>query len=269
MKKNFLILIWTAICFIVLLPILVLIINSFKTETQLFNQKTFFLFIPTLQNYTDLLTDKKFSTYFFNSLIIGVLATCFTLILGSMAAYGLKEIEFKFKQHLLITTLVLRILPPAILIIPVFYLWNLIGIADTQMGLIVIYIALNIPFVIWILYAFLDTIPKSLIEAAKIDGCNHFKIYTTLILPLIKPGLIAAGIFVFRVCWNEFILALILTNRYSRTLPVYMSLFISEHNIAWGEIMAMGVLVTIPSILILIIAYKYIVTGFSFGGIKG
>lgn len=269
MTKKVSLLIWSMICFVIIAPVIILILSSFKNESQIFNRQTLLFFMPTFQNYATLFSASSFLTYFFNSLIIGVFSTVITLLIGSMAAYGLKCIEFKFTHHLLVGSLILRILPPAILIVPIFYIWNFLGIADTKIGLILVYIALNIPFVIWIIYAFLDSISKSLIDAAKIDGCTHWQLYSTIIVPLIKPGLIAAGIFVFRVCWNEFILALILTNRYTRTLPVYMSLFISEHNIAWGEIMAMGVIVTIPSLIVLVVAYKYIITGFFFGGIKG
>ena len=192
------------------------------------------------------------------------MATLSCLLLGSMLAYALKKMSFKYQRVLLITTLCLRVLPPAVLVVPIFILWSSLHIADTQFGLIIIYIGLNIPFVTWIIYSFLDQFPPSLEDAAKVDGCTHWQFYYTILIPMIKPGLIAAGIFVFRVCWNEFILALILTNRYTRTLPVQLSLYMSEHNIAWGELMAMGTLIAIPAIVILLGATRYIVTGFSF-----
>ena len=267
--KYFSYLYWIPLCFIISSPILILFMSSFKTETQLFNDPLTFFFLPTIQNYEALLSSQRFASYFINSLITGCSATVISLLLGSMFAYGMTQFSFRHKKKVLVSTLLLRMIPPAILIVPIFYSWNFVGIADTRFGLTLIYIALNLPFVIWMLLGFFKSIPKSMTESAIIDGCNHWDIYSKIIIPFIRPGLAAAGIFVFRVCWNEFILALILTNRYTRTLPVQLSLFISEHDIAWGEIMAMGSIIAIPSIIIVAIAAKYIVNGLTTSGLKG
>ena len=129
--------------------------------------------------------------------------------------------------------------------------------------------AINLPFVIWILQSFIQQVPIQLEEAARVDGANPFQVFFLIVLPVIKPGLAAAAIFTFRIAWNEFILALVLTNRATRTTPVHISLFLTEHNIDWGQIMAMGMLIAIPPIIFTFVASKQIITGMTAGAVKG
>jgi len=229
-------------CFFLLAPIFIMFQTSFKVETQIFSVPPVWIFFPTIQNYTDVLVMDRFSRYLTNSLIVGVVSTLFTLTFGGMAAYALVRFKFMGKGVISITTLLLRMLPPAVLAVPVFVIWNDWNLLDKRTGLILVYVAMNLPFTIWILYGFIAQIPKELEEAAVIDGCNPYQVFFRVVLPLIRPGLAAAAIFTFRIAWNEFILSLVLTNRYTRTLPVATSLFLTDHGIQWGKIMAMGTL---------------------------
>ena len=153
-----------------------------------------------------------------------------------------------------------------------YYLDNSIPpdfLLDKRTGLILVYVAMNLPFTIWILYGFIAQIPKELEEAAVIDGCNPYQVFFRVVLPLIRPGLAAAAIFTFRIAWNEFILSLVLTNRYTRTLPVATSLFLTDHGIQWGKIMAMGTLIALPPLIFTFIAARQIITGLTAGAVKG
>jgi multiple sugar transport system permease protein len=256
-------------CFFLLAPIFVMFQTSFKVETQIFSVPPVWIFFPTIQNYTDVLVMDRFSRYLTNSLIVGVVSTLFTLTFGGMAAYALVRFKFMGRGVISITTLLLRMLPPAVLAVPVFVIWSDWNLIDKRTGLILVYVAMNLPFTIWILYGFIAQIPKELEEAAVIDGCNPYQVFFRVVLPLIRPGLAAAAIFTFRIAWNEFILSLVLTNRFTRTLPVATSLFLTDHGIQWGKIMAMGTLIALPPLLFTFIAARQIITGLTAGAVKG
>jgi len=256
-------------CFFLLAPIFVMFQTSFKVETQIFSVPPVWIFFPTIQNYTDVLVMDRFSRYLTNSLIVGVVSTLFTLTFGGMAAYALVRFKFMGRGVISITTLLLRMLPPAVLAVPVFVIWSDWNLIDKRTGLILVYVAMNLPFTIWILYGFIAQIPKELEEAAVIDGCNPYQVFFRVVLPLIRPGLAAAAIFTFRIAWNEFILSLVLTNRFTRTLPVATSLFLTDHGIQWGKIMAMGTLIALPPLIFTFIAARQIITGLTAGAVKG
>ena len=250
-------------------PIVVMFATSIKLQTQIFNTGIHFIFTPTLQNYRDVLNEGGFTRYLTNSLIVGVVSTVITLVLGCMAAYGLARFRFAGRTTVAYTTLLLRTVPLAVLAVPVFMIWNEAGIINSLSGLILLYVAVNLPFTIWLLYGFIAQVPIELEEAAKMDGCGPIQVFYLVVLPLIKPGLAAASIFTFRIAWNEFILALVLTDRATRTLPVAASLYITDIGVDWGRIMALGSLIAIPPLVFTFIAARQIITGLTAGAVKG
>lgn len=250
-------------------PIVVMFATSLKLQTQIFNTGINFIFTPTLQNYRDVLNEGGFTRYLTNSLIVGVVSTLITLVLGCMAAYGLARFRFAGRTTVAYTTLLLRTVPLAVLAVPVFMIWNEAGIINSLSGLILLYVAVNLPFTIWLLYGFIAQVPIELEEAAKMDGCGPVEVFYLVVLPLIKPGLAAASIFTFRIAWNEFILALVLTDRATRTLPVAASLYITDIGVDWGRIMALGSLIAIPPLVFTFIAARQIITGLTAGAVKG
>lgn len=252
-----------------LFPIYVMVLTSFKVQTQIFAKAPEWLFVPTLSNYAAVLGEDRFGRYLANSLIVGLVSTVLTLLIGSMAAYALSRFRFLGRGAFSIGTLLLRTIPPAVLTVPVFVIWSEWGLVDGLSGVILVYVALNLPFTIWVLFAFIDQVPTELEEAAAMDGCGPFRVFFTIILPLIRPGLAAAGIFTFRVAWNELILSLVLTNRFSRTLPVAASLYITDVGVEWGKIMAIGTLIALPPLVFTFIAAKQILTGLTAGAVKG
>ena len=250
-------------------PIVVMFATSLKLQTQIFNTGINFIFTPTLQNYRDVLNEGGFTRYLSNSLIVGVVSTIITLVLGTMAAYGLVRFRFRGRHTVAYTTLLLRTVPLAVLAVPVFMIWNEAGIINSLSGLVLLYVAVNLPFTIWLLYGFIAQVPIELEEAARIDGCGPIQVFFKVVLPLIKPGLAAASIFTFRIAWNEFILALVLTDRATRTLPVAASLYITDIGVDWGRIMALGSLIAIPPLVFTFIAARQIITGLTAGAVKG
>ena len=258
------------LCFMALGPIVLMLLTSLKLKVDIFNDVSTFIFMPTLKNYSSVLHDPSLMRYLGNSLYVGLISTAFTLVMGCMAAYALVRFQFMGRDAVSLNTLLMRMIPPAVLTVPVFAIWNFqYHLGNNLHGLILVYVAINLPFVIWILQSFIQQVPIQLEEAARVDGANPFQVFFLIVLPVIKPGLAAAAIFTFRIAWNEFILALVLTNRATRTTPVHISLFLTEHNIDWGQIMAMGMLIAIPPIIFTFVASKQIITGMTAGAVKG
>jgi multiple sugar transport system permease protein len=250
-------------------PIVVIFATSLRQQVDIFAAPLNFLFTPTLENYRAVLQEDKFDRYLGNSLFVGIVSTLITLVLGCMAAYGLARFRFKGRSTIAYTTLLLRTVPLAVLAIPVFLIWSEWQLVNSLWGLVLLYVAVNLPFTIWLLYGFVLQVPVELEEAAAIDGCGPLRVFTKVLLPLMAPGLAAASIFTFRIAWNEFILALVLTDRQTRTLPVAASLFITDIGVDWGRVMAMGSLIAIPPLIFTFVAARQIITGLTAGAVKG
>eukprot|EP01030_Chromulinospumella_sphaerica_P003978 gene3978-3890_t len=252
-----------------ILLLLVVTVLSLGALLDIFAEPLNFIFMPTLENYRAVIEEDKLDRYLGNSLFVGIVSTVITLVLGCMAAYGLARFRFPGRQAVAYTTLLLRTVPLAVLAIPVFLIWNEWQLVNSLWGLVLLYVAVNLPFTIWLLYGFVLQVPIELEEAAAIDGCGPFQIFTKVLLPLMGPGLAAASIFTFRIAWNEFILALVLTDRQTRTLPVAASLFITDLGVDWGKVMAMTSLIAIPPLIFTFIAARQIITGLTAGAVKG
>jgi multiple sugar transport system permease protein len=294
-----------ALIFMAVGPIVLMFTNSFKLDVDIIGGTSGLLFLPTIQNYETALCDVlwyepkhldfcalKFGGAFVNSLIIALVSTALTLIIGCMAAYALVRFRFIGRDTASLTTLMVRMVPPAVLLVPVFGLWNNefciskkfwlgelirdtfggrgdICLAGTHSGIILIYVAMNLPFVIWILQSFIVQVPRSLEEAARVDGAGPFQVFFQIVLPLIKPGLAAAAIFTFRIAWNEYLLASALSDRDTKTVPILIVNNMSEFNVEWGVIMATGMLLAIPPIIFTLFASRQIITGMTAGAVKG
>jgi multiple sugar transport system permease protein len=250
-------------------PIAVMLLTSFKTQSQTFTTDLNFFFVPTMENYRDVLTDASFARYLVNSLIVGIVSTALTLLIGCMAAYGMARFSFAGRKAMAYTTLMLRTVPLAVIAVPVFMIWSDWHLTNSLAGLILLYVAVNLPFTIWLLYGFVLQVPVELEEAAAIDGCRPWKVFIKIVLPLIRPGLAAAAIFTFRIAWNEFILALVLTDRSTRTMPVAASLFVTDIGVEWGKLMALATLIALPPLLFTFLAARQVISGLTAGAVKG
>lgn len=265
-------------------PILLMLATSFKTNIDVYDSAvSAFFFAPTIANYETVLCDvlwyepshvefcdPTFGRALGNSLYVALVSTGLTLFMGCMAAYALVRFRFMGRGTVSMTTLLMRMVPPAVLLVPVFGIWTFqYGLDGTYAGIILVYTAMNLPFVIWILQSFIVQVPIQLEEAARMDGANPLQVFFLVVLPIIKPGLAAAAIFTFRIAWNEFLLGNALLDRNTRTVPVTIVNSITEYDINWGVIMATGMLLAIPPIIFTFVASKQIITGMTAGAVKG
>ena len=270
-------------------PIVLMLLTSLRLKVDIFSDTSSLIFMPTLRNYETVLCNvlwyepahvdycnPTFGRALGNSLVISTISTAITLVLGCMAAYAIVRFRFMGRDTVSLTTLLMRMVPPAVLLVPVFGIWTFdfcFGenrcLAGTSAGIVLIYVAMNLPFVIWILQSFIQQVPIALEEAAKMDGANPFQVFFLVVLPIIKPGLAAAAIFTFRISWNEFLLANALADRSTRTVPVTIVNSLTEHDIDWGVIMATGMLLAIPPIIFTFVASRQIITGMTAGAVKG
>lgn len=264
---------YTALIFLAMLalaPIWVMIATSFKNDIDVQDAKPlWFFFVPTLDNYEYILTRGKFDRYLTNSIIVGCASTVMTLLLGGFCAYALARTDFKGRTLMANSTLMVRMVPPAVLAVPAFAFVMLSGVNNDLAVLTFLYTALNLPFAIWLLFGFYKQIPVELEEAAIVDGASPLQVFFRVLLPLMKSGYAVAAIFTFRIAWNEFILALLLTGRKTRTLPVGAAGFITDTGVEWGRIMAMGTLIVIPPLLFTFFAARQIIAGMTAGAVKG
>jgi len=257
------------ISILIIFPIYAMIATSLKTRVEAFSMPPVWFFKPTFANYKAVLGEDKFVRYLLNSAIVAISTAFFTLLVGALAAYAMVRFEFLGKRVISTSTLLLRMIPSAVLIIPLFILWTRFGLINRRVGLIIIYIAINLSFTIWVLSSFMMEIPIEIEESAVIDGCNELGIFFRMILPLIKPGIAVASIFVFRIAWNEFIISLICTNRYTRTLPVAIAGHMTLVGVEWGQITAMATIVALPAFLFTFFSAKSIIRGITAGAVKG
>ena len=264
-------------------PIYLMLSTSLRLNVDIMSDTSSLLFLPTLQNYETVLCnvlwyqpghvdycDPTFGRALGNSLIVALTSTAITLVVGCMAAYALVRFRFMGRGTVSMTTLAMRMVPPAVLLVPVFGIWTFQYHLDgSYSGIILVYVAMNLPFVIWILQSFIVQVPIQLEEAARIDGANALQVFFLVVLPVIKPGLAAASIFTFRIAWNEFLIANTLLDRNTRTVPVTIVNSLTEYDINWGVIMATGMLLAIPPIIFTFVASKQIITGMTAGAVKG
>ena len=204
-----------------------------------------------------------------NSLIIGFFVTLISLAVGSLAAYTFSRLRFRFKNSLILLTIFTYMIPPVALIIPMYTIFNSIGMVNRISGLVILYLSMVIPFIIWVMQGFFGNLSRSYEEAAEIDGCNRFQTFYRIFLPIARPGLIATGLLAFLMSWDEFFFALIFTsNLDAKTITVAISEFNGKYSVDYGMISTAGVIASVVPMLIVLIFQRYIVTGMTAGGVK-
>jgi len=254
------------ILFAVIFPFLWMVLSSFKMQSQMLNLKYLFKFDATSRNYRDLFSNYNFFRPILNSFIIALISTGLSLVLALPASYGIARFGMK-KTSLLL--LVVRMIPAITFLVPWFVIFTFIGIVDTHFGLILAHMVVALPFIIWIMVPFFESLPKELEESAAVDGSTRFNSFLKIILPISGPGIVTSAILSFVFSWNNFMFGIILSGRNTKTLPVAIYGFISYTDINWGGLMAGSVVVTIPVIVISLFLQKYIIKGLTAGAVKG
>lgn len=256
---------------VVIFPFYWQLVTSFKSPGELWNIPPAWL--PHefhFQNYINIFRLHPFGIYLKNSVIVALSTTLFCLFVGTFAAYALAKLHFRGKSFILSTVLAVSMFPPIAIAPPLFLMLKKMHIINTYFALIFPYTTFALPFTLWNLVAFFRQIPDELQESAIVDGGTYFQIFRKIFLPLAAPGLFTSGILTFIAAWNEFLFALtFITSDNMRTVPVGIALFPGEYTSPWGEIAAATVVVTIPLVIMVLLAQKRIVAGLTAGAVKG
>jgi multiple sugar transport system permease protein len=240
---------------------------SLKTQVEAAGYPPhFFRFALTFRNYTEVFARNPFLLYTWNSLVVASGCTLAGLLVGLPCAYSIAHWR---QRGLALTMLVARIVPGISYLIPWYILFRNLKMVDTYQALILTHLVVGLPIIIWVMIGFFEDIPADLRDAALIDGCSDYGAFWRVALPLVKPGIVATSILSFIFSWNNFLFSVILAGRETRTLPIAVFNMINYEEISWGPLAAAATLITLPVIILTLIIQRHIVTGLTFGAVKG
>lgn len=256
---------------ITLFPLYWIVVTSFKAPGAIFRYPLeYWPAELSLENYVSLFEKADFGTYVVNSLLVATAAATVATLISLLSAYVLARFEFRSRSAVLMAFLVTQMIPAFIALGPLYLLMVQLKLVDNRFGLVLVYIAVCIPFCTIMLRGFFANIPDALEEAAMIDGCSRLGALFRVIVPVMKPGIVAAFIFNFVNCWNELFLAVTLMNKdENKTIPTALNGFITSFNIDWGSMSAAAVLTILPTMILFAFASRYIVQGLTAGAVKG
>ncbi len=257
------------VCWVMLSPVLWTAASVTKPTNVAFLDPPVFAWRPTLDAFVDLWQTTNFYLYLQNTLVVALISTVLALVIGLPAAYALSRFPGWISIVLLILALVFRALPRFAVVLPMYDISRFLGIYDTTFALAMALVAINQPFSIWLLRNFFAEIPPQLDEAAMIDGCTRFQVLRKVMLPLMGPGILTAGIFIFLFAFQEYLTALILTDVEARTVPVFIATQLGQTLPMLQQAGASAILLTLPVIAFAFIAQKYLVAGLNAGSVKG
>jgi multiple sugar transport system permease protein len=249
-------------------PFYWMVSSSFKTQTQILASPPVWLFHPTFGNYAQVFADEKVTRAVMSSLIVAVCSTGLSVALAAPAAYALARYDFRGKADLWFWFISNRFISPIVLALPIYIIARNLGLLDTHLVLILVYITFILPIVVWITTDYFRSIPKELEEAARLEGASQFDIFWRIYLPLSTPGLAVSAIFGFIFSWNELLYALVLTRRDVQTAPVVATSFMSGYEIPWGKIMATGTVIVLPVTVFALLVSRHMVRGLTMGATK-
>jgi len=265
----------TLVIFIIVAPGGWIIYNAFRHNVDIQSNPPVWAPHFTLDNFAAIFGEVgggyvPVMDYLSNSIIISLTSTIIAMIIGVSGGYAFARYEFKHKKRMFLWFMLTRTVPGIAMSLPIFIVYAKIGIIDTKFGLIIFYVALNIPFTIWLVEGFFLQIPKDLYEAAMVDGCTRWQAFWKVELPLAKSGIASAAIFAFLIAWNEFAIVSQLSRSVdSKTLPVGLLDFTSEFTINWAGMCAFSVIIIVPALILTFMVQKHLVSGLTFGGVKG
>lgn len=251
----------------VLFPLVWTFMTSFKNKSLVYRIPPAWFFVPTFENYQALWVKYPFPRYFMNSALVALITTTLAIVLGSFAAYSISRFSTggNFLQGFILNSYTM---PRVAMLIPVFMLMQALRLINTYIALIIAYLSFLLPFTIWMLIGYFDTVMKDMEEAALVDGATQLQALRYVTFPLAAPGIAATAILSFLISWNEFLFALILTGNETRTLPIAVANFLTHQGVAMGELSAATMVMIIPVMFLAFSIRNYLVKGLSLGAVK-
>ena len=251
-------------------PLVWVLLCSVKSSGELTSNPTRFL--PkhfTLDNFTHVIQDLGFAKNIGNSLLIAIITTCIAIVISSMAAYGIVRFFPKLGSIMSKVLVATYMFPPILLAIPYSMVMAKLGLVNTRIGLIIVYLSFSVPYAVWMLVGFFKTVPLGIEEAARVDGANKFQTFVQIVLPLVMPGIVATAIYTFINAWNEFLYSLILINSTDKmTVSVTLKSLQGAEILNWGDMMAASTLVVVPSVIFFMFIQNKIAGGMTDGAVK-
>lgn len=256
------------ICLFCVFPFYWMVTTSLKTQVVALESPPVWWFTPTLANYREVLFIDKVGPALINSIIVAVCTTALAVGLGTPAAYALARFEFRGKTDLWFWFITNRFVSPVVLAFPVFLISRELGLRDTHLALILMYLTFTLPIVIWICTDQFRSVPQELDEAALLEGASQWRIFRSICLPLAMPGVAVSSILSFIFSWNELLFAYILTPKAAKTAPAMAVTFMEGYDVPYGKIMATSTLIVVPVLIFALLASRHLVRGLTMGAVK-
>lgn len=265
-----LIIILAIVCAVIwLFPYLYLVSSSFKPGAEVVSiPAKFFPTSLSVENFTGLFQRMPAFHYIFNSFLVAVCSTMIAVVLGALSSYAIQRSGAKIATFLIVVVLCLKMIPTSSIAVPIYELITNLGLYDTRFALVIVYAAINMPFVMWVMLGFYEGIPTSIDEAACMDGASSLQTFIRIILPICTPGLATAFVFTLFLSWNEFLLSLLLTSTEAKTFTVGLSEFLSAYSMDLGPMCAGALIFSLPVMVLSIVAQQFIVQGITAGSVK-
>jgi multiple sugar transport system permease protein len=251
-----------------LAPLGWILLSSFKNEGEMFSIPPTFLKQATTVHYQRLLTQTDFPRYFLNSLITAIASTALSLLVGVPASYALTKHKFRGADKTLVAILALRMFPPIVFVLPFFFMLRAVRLIDTNLGLIVVHFAFQLPLAIWLMRSFFLDLPREIVEASQIDGCSRMGTFLRIAIPCVYPGIATTAIVNFLFSWNEFLFAVVLTRLHAKTVPVFMAESVTTFQVLWGQMFSSAIMFIAPVIAVAFILQKRMMVALGGGFIK-
>lgn len=257
-------LVWT------LVPLLWMVLSSFKNTADVTSATPKLWFTPTLDNYVGLFTGaNNLTPYIVHSVLAAGSSAVLSVVIGAPAGYGLARSRMRGKQHLSFWIISTRMAPIAAIVLPLFLMFRGLGLIDTIAGLILAYMTFNLPFAIWLMSTFFAELPPALEESARVEGCTRWQAFWHVVLPLTKSGLVTTFVLCLVFTWNDYAFALVFSGPNSQTLPIAANQLVTQAGIDWGQLTAIGTFVVVPMMLAGLAVRRWLVTGLTLGAVTG
>lgn len=249
-------------------PLAWLLVISLQSDSSAYQSPTQWIFVPRLDSYAKLLGDPGFLASLANSIQLAVISTALCVFFGALSGYALSRYRVPGAAGLTFAFAITRLVPTFAIVIPTFYIYRQLGLLDTVAGLVLALVAFQVPLSTLIMYRIFGSIPRSLDEAARIDGAGFFSVFWRVILPIARPGLAASAVVTFVLIWNEFLFILVLAGDNLVTIPVTIANFQTDKQILWSSIAASSMISLIPILLLVAFAQRHLLSGLGLGAVR-